>query len=155
MDDHFSRPPGAAALDPDSASMVAAAAELITERYAPDRHSVAAAVRDAEGRLYLAVNLDAYVGRAAICAEAIAVGQAITAGAAEITAVAAVRHPRPEAEDQRLHVVSPCGLCRELLLDYAPNATGLAPTPAGELVAMPVRDLMPERFERHDKPRPA
>ena len=59
----------------------------------------------------------------AICAEAVALGQAITnAGETGIETIVAVRHPPPEEPNRSLTVVSPCGACRELIWDYDRNA---------------------------------
>ena len=34
----------------------------------------------------------------------------------------AVRHPHVGEPDRRIRVVSPCGMCRELIGDYGPEA---------------------------------
>ena len=131
----------------DERSQLARAAGLITQRYLPDRHSVAAVVTMSSGEQYVAVNVDTYVGRAAICAEAAAIATAMTAGETEIVSVIAVRHPRPHAEDQSIHVVSPCGICREMIADYGPSAVVAVPTADGP-VMLSVTDLLPEKFVR-------
>lgn len=123
-------------------ALVEAAAAAVRARYAYGRHTVGAALRGSSGRVFVAVNLDATVGRAAICAEAVALGEAVMAGET-VEAVAAVRHPRPD-ENGEPHVVSPCGLCRELLLDYAPEARVVLPGQG----AVPLRALLPSPYRR-------
>ena len=129
-------------LAPSDRALVLAAEEAVRLRYRYGRHSVGAALRGASGRLYVAVNLDATVGRAAICAEAVALGEAVMAGDT-VDLVAAVRQPRPD-EEGGPQVVSPCGLCRELLLDYAPEARVVLP--GGRTV--PLRELLPSPYRR-------
>ena len=64
----------------------------------------------------------------AVCAEAVALGQAITdAGETGIETIVAVRHPPPEEKDRTIAVVSPCGACRELIWDYDRNARVIVP----------------------------
>jgi cytidine deaminase len=129
-------------LSVEDQALVAAAADAVRARYRYGRHSVGAALRGASGRVFVAVNLDATVGRAAICAEAVALGEAVMAGEA-VEVVAAVRHPRPDEAGGPM-LVSPCGLCRELLLDYAPAAEVLVPGQG----RVALRALLPTPYRR-------
>ena len=75
------------------------------------------------------VNLDAYLGRMAVCAEAVALGRAVTdLGETGIDTIVAVRHPKPTEADQTITVVSPCGACREMIWDYDRNARVIVPS---------------------------
>ena len=58
--------------------LIAAATEAISKRYRDDWQEVGAAMRTRDGRIVTGVNIDAYLGRMAVCAEAIAIGRAIT-----------------------------------------------------------------------------
>lgn len=129
-------------LSPADLALVQAAEQAVGRRYRYGRHTVAAALRAASGRVFVAVNLDTTVGRAAICAEALALGEAVTAGET-VELVAAVRHPRPD-ETGGPTLVSPCGLCRELLLDYAPAAEVLVPGQG----RVAVQALLPSPYRR-------
>ena len=83
--------------------LIAAAGEAIRRRYRNDWQEVGAAMRTRNGRIFTGVNLDAYVGRMAVCAEAVAIGRAVTdVGEAGIDTIVAVRHPKPDDPDQRL-----------------------------------------------------
>lgn len=105
-------------------------------------------MRGKSGRLYTAVNLNArYVGRVDVCAEAVAVGMAVAAGEKGLDAIVAVRHPRRGSGKAAIRIVSPCGVCREMLMDYAPEVTVLMPGPRGAPVRRKIRDLLPERYE--------
>ena len=54
--------------------LVEAAREAIARRYRNDWQEVGAALRTRSGKIVTGVNLDAYLGRMAVCAEAIALG---------------------------------------------------------------------------------
>ena len=58
--------------------LIAAATDAISKRYRNDWQEVGAAMRARDGRIVTGVNIDAYIGRIAVCAEAIAIGRAIT-----------------------------------------------------------------------------
>ncbi len=113
-------------------ALVEAASEAIRKRYRYDWQEVGAALRTRSGKVFTGVSLDAYLGRMAVCAEAVALGQAITnAGETGIETIVAVRHPPPEEKDRPIAVVSPCGACRELIWDYDRNARVIVPGPNG------------------------
>jgi cytidine deaminase len=75
--------------------LISAAKEAIVRRYRNDWQEVGAALRTRDGRIFTGVNLDAYLGRMAVCAEAVALGRAVTeAGETGIETIVAVRHRR-------------------------------------------------------------
>ena len=127
--------------------LIAAATQAIASRYRNKWQEVGAALRTRDGRIVTGVNLDAYVGRGAICAEAIAIGRALTEkGDRGIETIVAVRHPKP-GERGGIAVVSPCGACRELIHDYDAKARVLVPngrTPKRATIA----SLLPNKYRR-------
>jgi len=56
--------------------LIAAATKAIKQRYRDDWQEVGAALRTRSGKIFTGVNLDAYLGRMAVCAEAVALGRA-------------------------------------------------------------------------------
>ena len=107
--------------------LIVSAGEAIKRRYRTDWQEVGAALRTRDGRVFTGVNLDAYLGRMAVCAEAVAFGRAVTEiGETGIDTIVAVRHPEPPSR-QAIVVVSPCGSCRELIWDYDRNARVIVP----------------------------
>ena len=68
------------ALSDKDKELIAAASGAIKSRYRNEWQEVGAALRTRDGRVITGVNIDAYIGRIAVCAEAIAVGRAITRG---------------------------------------------------------------------------
>jgi cytidine deaminase len=128
--------------------LIAAATAAIKERYRFDWQEVGAALRTRTGKIFTGVNLDAYLGRMAVCAEAVALGRAfIDLGDAGIETIVAVRHPDPDEKDQSIAVVSPCGACRELIFDYDRNARVIVPNGKSATV-VPIADLLPNKYSR-------
>jgi cytidine deaminase len=128
-------------------ALIEAAIDLIKARYVENRHHIAAAVRGKSGKVYTGLHLDTYVGRASVCAEAVAVGQAMAAGETGIDAIVSVRHPRPREQHREPQLVSPCGICREMLNDFAPGAVVLLPGDHGT-EGRPVESLLPDKYRR-------
>ena len=105
-------------------------------------------MRTRSGKIFTGVNLDAYLGRMAVCAEAVALGRAfVDLGDDGIEKIVAVRHPPPDEKDQAIAVVSPCGACRELIFDYDPKARVIVPNGKSPAV-VPIADLLPNKYSR-------
>ena len=124
--------------------LIAAARAVMLRHYRPFWHTVAAALRGRDGRIWTGVHLGATVGRLQVCAEAVALGRAILEGDGSIAVAVAVRHPKAEEAEREIAVVSPCGACREMIFDYAPEAFVIVPGP----VKLPVRALLPVPYRR-------
>jgi cytidine deaminase len=96
-------------------------------------HTVGAAVRSADGRMFAGVNLYHFTGGP--CAELVALGGARAGGATGITHIVAVgNHGRGP--------ISPCGRDRQVLLDYYPGIRVIVPTHEGTR-SVQIEDLMP------------
>src|SRR2546422_7373547 len=90
--------------------LMAAAREAIERRYRNDWQEVGAALRTRDGRIYTGVNLDAYLGRMAVCAEAVALGRAVTdVGETGIETIVAGRPPDPPGPRPAIAAGSACG----------------------------------------------
>jgi cytidine deaminase len=128
--------------------LIDAAKAAIKGRYRDEWQEVGAALRTRSGKIFTGVNLDAYLGRMAVCAEAVALGRAVVdLGDAGIDTIVAVRHPPPGDRDQTMTVVSPCGACRELIFDYDPKARVIVPN--GKTPAItPIAELLPNKYTR-------
>ena len=101
--------------------LIAAATEAISQRYRNDWQEVGAAMRTRDGRIVTGVNIDAYIGRIAVCAEAIAIGRAITETG---------------------------GICRELIHDYDANARVIVPDGGREPKVVSIGELLPNKYKR-------
>ena len=128
--------------------LIAAATAAIKRRYRDDWQEVGAALRTRSGEIFTGVNLDAYLGRMAVCAEAVALGRAfVELGDAGIDMIVAVRHPSPAEKDQTIAVVSPCGACRELIFDYDRKARVIVPNGKSPAVVS-IAELLPNKYSR-------
>lgn len=96
-------------------------------------HTMGAAVRGVDGRMYGGINLYHFTGGP--CAELVALGHARASGARKLTTIVAV------GNDGR-GPVGPCGRDRQVLLDYHPEIRVILPTPDG-VKSVGIRDLMP------------
>ena len=134
-------------LSSNDRELVDAASDLIRRLYEPDRHHVAAAIRASNGKIYTAVHLDTYVGCCSICAEAAALAKAASEGEREFDAIVAVRYRGKGAPK----IVSPCGVCRELLYDYGDPHVIYSNN--GSVHKTRASRLLPSRYARPEEPR--
>jgi cytidine deaminase len=140
------------ALSEADRALVEAASDAIRKRYRYDWQEVGAALRLRSGKIFTGVSLDAYLGRMAVCAEAVALGQAVTQGETGIDTIVAVRHPAPDETDRKIAVVSPCGACRELISDYDRETRVIVPGPNGP-ESVRIGELLPNKYSREREPR--
>ncbi len=131
-------------LDHRDVELIESAKKTIQARYKEGWHHVGAAVRMKSGKIYAAVNLEAYIGRVAVCAEAIALGKAISEGEDEFDTIVAVQSDGQG--DARL--VSPCGICRELISDYGRQMQVLLPDEAEPARKIGIMELLPQKYQR-------
>lgn len=96
-------------------------------------HTVGAAVRCKDGKIYTGVNVYSLHGA---CAEMIAMGTAITEGERDFECIVAVRG----ANDGE--VLPPCGNCRQFLLEYMRDCKVIVNV-NDEVKKITVRDLLP------------
>ena len=134
-------------LDPADHELIAAANDILARHYRPFWHMVAAAVRGLDGRIWTGIHLGTTVGRMSVCAEPIALGRLLLEGDGTVDTMVAVRHPKPDETDREMAVVSPCGACRELILDHWPDALVVLKD-VGGLVKVPARSLLPAPYRR-------
>ncbi|MFC6962906.1 cytidine deaminase [Halocatena marina] len=125
-------------------ALIDEAKRVVTENYVHGRHYVGSAVRTASGNVYAAVHIEANVGRASVCAEPIALGKAASNGETTIEAIASVRHPGPD-DDGEIRVVSPCGVCRELISDLGADIEVIY-AEDGALDKAQAIDLLPGKY---------
>lgn len=115
-----------------------AAAQVLQKNYHSLKHSVGAAVLCGSGNVYAGVNLES--SGHGVCAEPVALGAALSAGEKEILAVVAVAR-----RENDFIVLSPCGNCRQMLLDYAPEADVIYQE-AGGTAQTKVKNLLPGAY---------
>lgn len=123
--------------------IIQAARDIIAKRYVEGKHSIGAALRTRKGNLFVGVHVEANCGRITLCGEAVAIGVAATNGDTDISQIVAVT----ESGD----IVPPCGMCRELISDYAPDALVILETEDG-IKCVPVLELLPEKYDSSKYP---
>jgi len=127
--------------------LIEAAKEKIISLYEDDKHHVGAAIRTNSGKIVSAVHIEAYIGRVSVCAEAITIGKAISDGDKGFDTIVAVRHPYSDEVNRDIKVVSPCGMCRELIFDYSPNCFVIIQD-NDEIVKVKIHELIPLKYKR-------
>ena len=127
----------ATALTQADFGLIVKATEIIQARYQLNHHHIGAALRTKDGQVFTGIHIEATVGRIALCAEAIAIGTALSVAECEIDTIVAVRMDGK--------VVAPCGMCRELISDYGPQARVIVPGYDGP-VKMTIQELIPVKY---------
>ncbi|MBM0237820.1 cytidine deaminase [Micromonospora sp. ATA32] len=117
-------------------ALVQAATAVAKLRCRSENHTVAAAARTTDGRVFTSVNVYHFTGGP--CAEVAVIGAAATQGAGELETIVAVG-------DRGRGVIPPCGRCRQVLLDYFPSIRVIV-GPADALRVVPIVELLPETY---------
>jgi homotetrameric cytidine deaminase len=106
--------------------------------YAPySKFRVGAAIETARGSVFTGANVENASYGATVCAERAAIFCMVAAGERNVTRVAVY------AEGPELSM--PCGLCRQVLVEHAPNADVIVAGPSGHRKTT-LAALMPEPF---------
>ena len=129
----------------DFAALRAAAEAVLANAHAPySRLRVGAAVLDRSGRVFAGVNVENASFGLTVCAERNALASAVVAGARGLLAVVVVSSAQ--------HAITPCGACRQVLLELAPEAELRCYGRDGGELRVRVRELMPHAFAASDVP---
>lgn len=114
--------------------MVNAAWDVRQRAYAPySNFPVGAAVLAADGRIFAGCNVENLSYGLTQCAERVAVGMAVAAGACQLVAIAVVA--------DTLVPISPCGACRQVLAEFGVKRVLLANR--GERLEFALEALLP------------
>jgi cytidine deaminase len=135
-------------LDAGDHQLIAAASDVLRRNFELGRHQVGAAIRTQDGRVYTGVHVGSR--RINVCAEEVTLGTALSAGERRFAAVASVI--MMSAEDTPT-VVSPCGVCREVLAFYEPGMTVVF-LDEGRLRKSAVHELLPGAYVNPGDPLP-
>lgn len=131
-------PASAPSLTPEEDELVEAARRTIESAtdagpHEDGIHTMGAAVRASDGRIFVGVNLYHFTGGP--CAELVALAAARAGGATAVTHIVAVgNHGRGP--------IGPCGRDRQVLFDYYPGVRVILPTLQGAR-SVTVEDLLP------------
>ncbi len=108
--------------------------------YAPySKYKVGAAVRTKRNKIYSAANVENASYGLTVCAERCAVWSAVAAGEIkDYEAIAIV------IDEERLP--TPCGACRQVLAEFAPDVRVVLATTAGKRKVTTLSALLPDPF---------
>ncbi len=105
--------------------------------YAPySGYKVGAALLTADGKIYEGCNVENAAYGLCMCAERTAVFKAVSAGERDFTAIAVATE----------NGGSPCGSCRQVLREFAPDLTVIITDAAGEHRVTTLAALLPDSF---------
>ncbi len=121
-------------------SLVAAAAIARARAHAPFSHfAVGAALETEGGGIVMGCNVESASYGLTMCAERTAIFKGVSEGHKRFVRVAVVTDtdaPTP-----------PCGACRQLLWEFAPDAQVILANLKGDVVRYTVRELIPAAFD--------
>lgn len=121
-------------------ALVQRAREVMTHAYAPySNFHVGAAIESADGRVFTGCNVESASYGLTICAERMALGAAVAAGARALKRVVVTTAVDPPA--------APCGACRQLLGEFGLTTEVFAVGPASER-RWTLAELLPDAFTR-------
>jgi cytidine deaminase len=130
---------------PDYEALLAAARAARERAYCPySGFAVGAAALSASGRVFFGCNVENAAYPASVCAERTALLSAYAAGERAIVALAVVADtPEP---------VSPCGTCRQVILELAPGCTVALANMRGAARLVTPQELLPGGFTAEELP---
>jgi cytidine deaminase len=123
----------------DAHTLLALAKELLPRAVAPySTFRVAALLEDDRGEVHPGVNVESASFGLAICAERNALFGALARGAGNFRRLAIVADGAKP--------VLPCGACRQVLIEHAPDLLLLLEAPGGQVEEVALRELLPRPF---------
>jgi cytidine deaminase len=126
----------------DYADLIAQATRAREHAYAPYSHfRVGAALLARSGRVYTGCNIE-NVAWATVCAERTALYKAVSEGEREFAAIAVVTQTG----------ITPCGVCRQVMMEFAPDLEIIIADTAGHQRVTTLRALLPDAFTPADLP---
>jgi cytidine deaminase len=121
------------------------ARKAMERSYAPySKFQVGACVLCADGRLFTGCNVENASFGLTNCAERTAIFKAVSEGATEFTAIAIAAHGA---------VPWPCGACRQVLNEFAPEIRVLVTWDDHQVACAKLTDLLPHGFGPKELPK--
>jgi cytidine deaminase len=121
-------------------SLIAAARGARDQSIAPFSHFlVGAALETAAGKVYTGSNIESASFGLTVCAERVAIWKALSEGERDFTALAVV------ADTDSL--TPPCGTCRQIIWEFAKQATIVLANLHDQREQVHILDLLPRAFD--------
>ncbi len=116
------------------------ATDAMRSAYAPySRFLVGAALEAADGRVFVGCNVENASYPVGMCAERVALGQAIASGARTFA--------RLVVASSGANPASPCGMCRQVIAEFAPSAVVIMANTNGAARVSSMGELFPSAFD--------
>lgn len=123
--------------------LIQEAIEAAMYAYAPySNYRVGAALLTQSGHIYRGCNVENAAYGSSICAERTAIFKAVSEGEKEFQAIVVAT----------LNGGAPCGPCRQVMREFAPNLTVVIADFEGEFRYSTLSDLLPDNFGPEDLP---
>jgi cytidine deaminase len=121
-------------------ALIEAATAALRAAHAPySKFRVGAAVRTSDGRVFAGCNVENASYGLSICAERVAIFNAVSQGAREIAAIAVCTEGDEPAP--------PCGACRQVIAEFARDPTTIVLTnTSGRTTMTTLAELLPRPF---------
>ncbi len=130
-------------------ALVQIAREARLRAYAPySRFLVGAALLSQKGKVYTGCNVENASYGLTVCAERSAVLRAVGEGEQEFLKIAVVGGSQGIPEHEQREIISPCGACRQVLVEFSPDIEVIMSNLKGEIKALKLRELLPHAFSR-------
>ncbi|KAI8900482.1 cytidine deaminase-like protein [Globomyces pollinis-pini] len=111
--------------------------------YSPySKFRVGAALLTTEGNIYIGCNVENASYGGAICAERTAFVKAVSSGEKKFIAISVTT--------DNDSFVSPCGFCRQFMVEFGKNLLVIETKPSGEFKTFKLSELLPDSFGPED-----
>jgi len=127
----------------DEKILIQAATEAREYAYVPySRFKVGAALQSRDGRIFRGANIENASYGLTVCAERVALFKAVSEGVRDFVSLAVVTDAAEPA--------SPCGACRQVLAEFAPELKVYLANLEGKVTSTSVAELLPLAFTSRD-----
>ena len=115
------------------------AQDMLAVSYSPYSHfPVGAAIECTDGTVYTGCNIENAAYGPSVCAERVAVFKAVSEGHREFVRIAVAASTKK--------FCAPCGVCRQVLQEFAPDLEVILVNCDGETMELTQKDLLPYCF---------
>lgn len=122
-------------------NLLECAAAAMEKSYSPySRFPVGAAIECADGSVFTGCNIENCALGSTICAERVAVGNAVSNGHTDFVRIAII--------SKGANYCVPCGACRQVLVEFAPDMEVLCSRGDGRYVSYNLKDLLASPFTK-------
>lgn len=120
--------------------LIEAATRVRENAYAPfSKFKVGAALETDDGQIIVGSNVESASYGLTVCAERVAVWNAISQGKRKIVKIAVVA----DTED----LTPPCGVCRQIIWEFGGNIPVIFANLQGKVETVQMKDLLPRAFD--------